>query len=386
MRVMLGNPAPKSPTMDLGGAPTVTYMAIPDSYTLPATADDSLLPAHIAGPLAGLGTPELTREVRRALIRGEFAHPSGVKGLPDHEALVSVIHPGGLWGFHSNAEAPSWVWSDNDVLAKMVADHFDTSLGLPADFAETHWRHVNGITVPPGFVDPLAEAQMLKVNSGFDFQSWEMGGGPNLLGSFTGSAGFATASGTTSLTNSGAAFPTSTVSGEAGLAGQIVVYGPNNAGTGAQGFGVIVSNTATVLTVDAWYAFNGLGAGTTPNATASYAIIPGAPPAPYMALTANATAPSATDTTLTAEITTAAGGLKRKISPYAHTAAGSTYTLTPVFTANGSDSLPVTVAKIGVFNTVTPATGVMLFETLLNATATLTISGDQLTVTETVTM
>jgi hypothetical protein len=43
----------------------------------------------------------------------------------------------------------------------------------------------------------------------------------------------------------------------------------------------------------------------------------------------------------------------------------------------------VTIAKIGVFNAST--SGTMVFETLLNATATL-VNGDQLTVTETVSL
>lgn len=104
----------------------------------------------------------------------------------------------------------------------------------------------------------------------------------------------------------------------------------------------------------------------------------------YIALTANSTAPSAGDTTLTGEITTAGGGLVRAQATPAHTNGTSTYTLTKTFTANGSDSLPVTIAKIGVFNA--SSTGTMMFETLLSATATLTASGDQLVLTETVTL
>lgn len=105
----------------------------------------------------------------------------------------------------------------------------------------------------------------------------------------------------------------------------------------------------------------------------------------YVALTANAVAPGAGDTTLTGEITTVGGGLVRAQATPAHTNGTSTYTLSKTFTANGSDSLPVTIAKIGVFNA-TPSGGSMMFETLLSATATLTASGDQLVLTETVTL
>lgn len=104
----------------------------------------------------------------------------------------------------------------------------------------------------------------------------------------------------------------------------------------------------------------------------------------YIGLTANSTAPSASNVSLPSEITTAGGGLIRKQATYAHTGGTNTSTLTATFTANGSDALPVTLAKIGVFRHITTST-LMGYETLLNATATLTISGDSLTVTETVT-
>lgn len=104
----------------------------------------------------------------------------------------------------------------------------------------------------------------------------------------------------------------------------------------------------------------------------------------FVGLTANATAPSASNTSLPSEITTGGGGLIRKQLTYAHTGGTNTSTLTGTYTANGSDSLPVTIAKIGVFKHITTA-ATMGYETLLNATATITVSGDSLTLTETVT-
>lgn len=106
--------------------------------------------------------------------------------------------------------------------------------------------------------------------------------------------------------------------------------------------------------------------------------------AKWVALTANSTAPSATNTTLASEITTAGGGLVRAAGTYAHTNGTSTYTITNTFTANGSDSLPVTVAKVGIFNAA--SSGDLVFETLLGTTATLSASGDTLTITQTVTL
>lgn len=104
----------------------------------------------------------------------------------------------------------------------------------------------------------------------------------------------------------------------------------------------------------------------------------------YIALTANASAAANTDTTLTGEITTGGGGLVRAQATYAHTGSTAVVTLTKTFTANGSDSLPVTLAKVGAFNA--SSSGSMGFETLLSATATLTASGDNVTLTWTLTL
>jgi hypothetical protein len=106
--------------------------------------------------------------------------------------------------------------------------------------------------------------------------------------------------------------------------------------------------------------------------------------ADYLALTANSTAPAGGDTTLTAEIATGGGGLIRAQATYAHTNGQATYTLSKTFTANGSDSLPVVVAKVGVLNA--SSSGALVWSTLLSATATISAVGDALTVTETITL
>jgi hypothetical protein len=102
-----------------------------------------------------------------------------------------------------------------------------------------------------------------------------------------------------------------------------------------------------------------------------------------MAVTANTTAPAAGDTTLTAEIATGGGGLVRKQATYAHTPGAATSTLTATFTANGSDTLPVTLGKVGIFNAA--SSGTMPFSSLLTPTAQLNAVGDAVTITETVT-
>jgi hypothetical protein len=155
-------------------------------------------------------------------------------------------------------------------------------------------------------------------------------------------------------------------------------------------YGVITSNTSTVLTIDRWYnpASPGGAAGTTPSSNGTYTILPGNAPYWYMALTANTLTPAVGDTSLTGEYTTAGGGLIRQLCTYAHTTGASSYSLAATSTANSNDvpNLPITIAKIGIFNTLTGATGRMMFETSLSATATLSASGDQLTVTDTISM
>lgn len=105
--------------------------------------------------------------------------------------------------------------------------------------------------------------------------------------------------------------------------------------------------------------------------------------ATYLAVTANTTTPVAGDTTLTGEITTAGGGLIRKVGTYAHTGGASTATLTATFTANANDSLAVTLGKAAVFNAASG--GTMPFVSLLSPTAVVSAVGDSVTLTTTIT-
>ena len=104
----------------------------------------------------------------------------------------------------------------------------------------------------------------------------------------------------------------------------------------------------------------------------------------YLALTADTAAASAADSTLASEIATASGGLIRAQGAYAHTGGTSTLTVSKTFTTNGNDSLPVTVAKYGLFNA--SSSGTMGWETKFSTSATLSAVGDQLTLTATITL
>ncbi len=216
---------------------------------------------------------------------------------------------------------------------------------------------------------------MTRVAVGRDIES------DSLIGFFAGYRGTAsTAPTATTFTTDGVNIPVNSV------VGRIIAT--------ATVFGIIQSNTSaanSVLTIDRWYAADalpatvGTAAATTP-AAGTWQILPGNAPGAYMAQTATATAAVDGDTTLTGEIATAGGGLIRALATYAHTAAATTTTLTKTFTANGSDSLPVTVAQIGIFQGVVVAASRMIFRTVLNANLTYNASSDQGQITHTTTL
>ena len=351
-------------------------------YCHPDVHDDSLFPPALAGMIDGV----TNTEGRRAIIDRWLSHPDYVHGLPNHEALVSVIHP--LSGFWSQMAAPgsnpAWVsCEDNPSLEQMIAAHYGCPIGVPAGLEDMYHTRYGSSDYPPGAApDPLGGIVALHTNWGRDNQAAQQFGW-----GYLGAVGTATATTATTLTGSA---ETGVSHASNDCAGQWILAGPNSSGTGAVVYGYIVSNTSgttPVYTVDRWYAAASPGgaAGTTPNATASYQVVSGGPPQLFVGLTANTTAPAATDTTLTGEITTASGGLIRKICPIGHTAGAATVTMTPVFTANGSDSLPVTIGKAGAGPSLTSGVN-SGYQTLVSPTATLSASGDQLTLTWTFTM
>ena len=209
-----------------------------------------------------------------------------------------------------------------------------------------------------------------------DWQSKAMGMGPSFA--FASAQGTATATSSTSLTNSGATFPTA---GQ-GLAGCKIVAGANTSGAGSTVYGVISTNTGTLITVDQWYAGTDTAgaAGTTPNATAQYIILPGQNPAAWMAVTASSFSPASSDTTLSGELSS--NGFSRAVGTYSHTAAATTYTLVHLWTATGTETIQ-NEAQFGAA-TIT-AGGVMPFESAEPSPPTL-VSGDTLQNTVTITI
>ena len=97
----------------------------------------------------------------------------------------------------------------------------------------------------------------------------------------------------------------------------------------------------------------------------------------YIALSSDSTAPAATDTTLTGEIS--GSGLDRAQGTYSHTAGTNTFTVQEVFTASGTVSA---IQKTGLFTA--SSVGTMMAENTFSSVNL--ISGDQLTVTWTITI
>lgn len=208
--------------------------------------------------------------------------------------------------------------------------------------------------------------------------------------------GTATAATATTYTAAAAAFPTATsAAGNAGLQGHLVFIANSIASFAFVNpvFGVILSNTATVLTVDQWYAIPVTGAaGTTPTTTAAAPLIlPGAGPLWWAALSTSSAAAAAGDVTRTADGLWGDGtgggaateqttnGLARAYighgSGTAPTISGAAnYTYAHTWTYTGSSL--VTIPKIVLYNSLAAAGTIPLLETLLSAQASVNTNGD----------
>lgn len=210
-----------------------------------------------------------------------------------------------------------------------------------------------------GGIEDLGVSKNLRTDGGDDWQSGQMGG---FLGNNTGTP--ATATSATSLTTTGTPLTISA------LKGRRIRIDANT-------YGNVVDNTTSVITVDQWWTVAD-GVAATPGATAPFSIEPGFAPARFIGLTENAVAPGVTDTALAAELTT--GAMGRALATYAHTVAALTYTLQKTFSPTLTFA---SITKAGMFTSLT-GVGIMTFETLLNAVASV-VSGDSLQVTWTVT-
>ena len=404
MLIELGNHAAKAELDPLDDRPKITTVHIPE-YDDGKNHPDKIPTGGYTHEIGAIKVDDFKLHVADALVARQ-----GITRLPGHEILLSILHPSeGAWGRHG-ATAPAWVKcydhhagltpkGRSDDVEKFLAEFYGCPTGDEffgtSDPEEmlvkkelTHWTRTPPGELPNGLGLPPATA--LYTDDGRSISNINDGGGQ------VGAIGQGTAATATTFTTA-STYTTNQWTGYR-------VYVVSAAGTMV--WGNIVSNTnaagASVLTIDRWYAAAtpGGSAASTPasftGSNATFIIADGGMVATwFVGLATGANAAAHGDHTLStngnAEITTAGGGLIRKIAPYAQTSgvASRAITLTPVYTANGSDSLPATVTMIGVFASMVSsfggAGGPMKFETALNVSATLSASGDQLTVTETVT-
>lgn len=239
-------------------------------------------------------------------------------------------------------------------------------------------NHVHAfITHRDGSITDLGISKNLLTNIGRDvWADWTGGAIPA-----GGSGSPATATSATSITATATPWTASNLATpQLGLAGKRV-YAPVTGLTTAPVYGNIVSNTTSVATIDQWWTATDT-TGTTPASTNGFIIgAGGISSVRFMALTTNASAASASNTTLTGEITTNGGG--RALATYAHTYGASTLTLQKAFSITGTLTA---IHRMGLFAALTAGgADPMIFETVLNADATV-VNGDTLTVTDTITL
>lgn len=229
----------------------------------------------------------------------------------------------------------------------------------------------------PGELKAIRRTHNLRTNQGGDWQAYQMGGRPAIR--YTGTA---TATSATSVTDSGGTFSTvaNITGGTGGLVGCIVIMG--------NVFGIVVSNTGTVITVERWIncAATADVTGATPG-NVTYVVVEGAAPGYWLALTNDSGTPSSVDTNLASEITT--NGFARAIGLFAHTLLSATsastvasiYTLVKTWTSTGGNT---SAQKCGIFLSSTVANNLMQFENTFTAISGL-ITNDTLQLTYTVT-
>jgi len=248
---------------------------------------------------------------------------------------------------------------DGAIVRTMRGHHVSDAVRLGPN--QVHFRVIHD----DGSVDDAAILRNLLTTAGRDLLAAAMGHA-------TLKEGAATATGAASLTPAGGGMTASQFKGWK-------VYCPVTGLTTPPVYGNIGDNSTTVLTVDQWWNAAD-GTATTPASTNGYQIVPHFD-ARFVALTENAGAPGAGDTTLSGEITT--GGCNRALGAYAHTPGASTYTISKSFSVGAS--FPA-IQKGALFTAAdTTAAGIMAFETEPAADANV-IGGDTLAVTWTVTL
>lgn len=393
MLIELGNHAPAFPGPD--DRPKVTHINMPEF-------DEEFLshtPGHYSHDHKGLTVEQFKTHRQDAL-----DYNQGITHLPDHEAVLAAT---AAWSARSLGR-PAWV---------KCTDHPEPGLtpkGRAAELEKFLSEFYECPTLNGKYGD--CDDQAAHIHKELDY--WTVGGAPGEFHSatlpdlkalytvdgrimsnnndggsqLTGTIGVGTAAAAQSLTT------TSTLTSGQYVGSRIIVYSTTS---NNMVWGNITANpggASTVLSVDQWYTFATPGgtAGTTPTTPWAWCIPDGGMVSTWFAaLATGAGSLLNTDHTLAVasgnvEYVQGGGTLNRKICPIATdvSASARTVTLVPVFTANGSDSLPKVFTAAGFFASMVvafgAAAGPMKFEDAVSPSATLAASGDNVTLTETI--
>ncbi len=343
----------------------VTYMRIPDEYTFKRDANVEEWRAHLTS----------------AVMRND-----GITNFEGGEVLNQLTHPAALPNLHMRGD-PDWVWSDDKDAARIASEYYqcpisaadpnDLSLGHDPMVDELYWRLIGATSMAPG-VPPAAGAardiKALLTNVGANQVSFGMSAKSNQA---TGVGTAATATGLSGATGLTASAWVGAILFVADTTNHEIV------------FGIVTANTTTAFTVDQWYSISG-GVGTTPAAGFEYNVGWFVPPVWFMGISTTLASPAVTDTSLTGEATTL--GMGRKITSSIITASTASSSGPPntsaavsaTYTFSGSSA--TTFTGLGLFSSLVVATAnTMYFETLFSGSFTVTNSGDQATVTDTIT-
>jgi hypothetical protein len=263
-------------------------------------------------------------------------------------------------------------------------------------FLAGYRRGLNPVTIEhrdaSGALVNLRRTFNLRTNAGGDFTAQTMAGFTTGSLAYSGQSRVATSALTATTLTDSSASPAFNAASSANVIGRLVIVSDGTATNVA--YGVILSATATVLTVDKWHVIGSStdataalgGTGGAPAGAALSYIIP-APMAPlcYFALSSDAGAPSAADTTVASEISTnglgrafATGANWTHVSPTGTTQQSTVWSLKITFTATGTQA---SIQKCGMLNAVSG--GILGFENTFSAVSM--ISGDTLAVTWTIT-
>lgn len=150
-------------------------------------------------------------------------------------------------------------------------------------------------------------------------------------------------------------------------------------------FGIITANTtgaSATVTIDQWYAPATTGGSAASNPTAgTYVILPGAAPAIYLAIGTGTTSVAGTETAVETETTHSS--LARKVfQTLTHNSGDDNYIVSATW--NSTDGTPRTISRVGIVTNKVVADSRLVFYAAVS-NPPVVASGDQLTITETVT-